>query len=44
MVRSRITPGGSIRVEEIMNLLGVERSDLSGPVVRDRVEWSGISA
>ena len=38
-VKCRITPGGSIRVEEIMELLGIERKDLLKPVVRNRVEW-----
>lgn len=43
-VKCRITSGGSIRVEEIMELLGIEQRDLAKPVVRNRVEWSAKSA
>lgn len=38
-VNCRITPGGSLRVDEIMQLLGLEVEDLDGGVLRKSVQW-----
>lgn len=38
-VHSRITPAGTVRVDEIMQLLGLEPGDLSGWVTRTSVQW-----
>jgi len=39
VARCRISPEGTIRLEELMRLLEVAPTDLSGPVVRKHVEW-----
>jgi radical SAM-linked protein len=39
-VNCLITPGGSIRIDEIMQQLGISAKDLSTPVKRASVEWS----
>ncbi|MBN1816870.1 MAG: DUF2344 domain-containing protein [Sedimentisphaerales bacterium] len=39
VARCRISPEGAIRLEELMRLLEVAPTELSGPVVRKRVEW-----
>ncbi len=41
MVNCLITPGGSIRIDEIMQQLSITPIDLSKPVKRASVEWSG---
>jgi len=38
-VECEITPGGTIRVDEIMSLLGLDHEMLAGPVRRTRIEW-----
>jgi hypothetical protein len=38
-VRCKIYSGGTIRVDEILALLGLSVSDLSGPVSRASVQW-----
>jgi radical SAM-linked protein len=38
-VRCKIYSGGTIRVDEILALLGLSVSDLSGPVRRTSVQW-----
>jgi hypothetical protein len=38
-VRCNITKSGSVRVDEILELLGIERSQLSGPIRRRAVGW-----
>jgi hypothetical protein len=43
IVRHRISPAGSIRVEEIMQLFGLRTQDLAGPVRRTNVTWGTIS-
>ena len=40
MVNCVITQGGSIRIDEIMQQLGIDAKDLSGPIKRASVEWS----
>ncbi|MCF7955599.1 MAG: TIGR03936 family radical SAM-associated protein [Phycisphaerae bacterium] len=40
MVNCAITQGGSIRIEEIMQQLGISVEDLSAPVKRASVDWS----
>jgi radical SAM-linked protein len=39
LIDCRINPAGSIRVNEIMSLLHIELSALTGPVRRDSVQW-----
>jgi radical SAM-linked protein len=39
LVRCSITPSGSVRIDELLDLLGIEREQLSGPVRRSAVEW-----
>ncbi len=41
-VDCKITPQGTIRVDEIMDLLKIRIEDLAGPVIRTRVQWKGI--
>ena len=38
-VECKISSAGSIRVEEILRLLELEREDLAGPIRRTKVEW-----
>lgn len=38
-VESEITPGGTIRIDEIMSLLRLDHEMLAGPVRRTRIEW-----
>jgi radical SAM-linked protein len=38
-VRCRFCPEGTVRVEEILARLGLNRSDLCGPVLRTQIEW-----
>jgi radical SAM-linked protein len=40
MVNCTITQGGSIRIDEIMQQLGISVKDLSAPVKRASVDWS----
>jgi radical SAM-linked protein len=35
----RFTPEGTVRVEEILHRLGLERNDLIRPVLRTKIEW-----
>ena len=39
IVECRISPVGSIRVDEILELLGVSETELSGPIRRTCVQW-----
>jgi len=39
-VKCMITPSGSIRIDELMQQLGITAKDLSGPVKRTSVQWS----
>jgi radical SAM-linked protein len=41
-VDCKITPGGTIRIDEILGLLQLKTADLTGPVRRTRVQWKGI--
>jgi radical SAM-linked protein len=43
VVRHRITTAGSIRVEEILQLFGLQTPDLAGPVRRANVTWGTVS-
>ena len=40
VLKSRISGAGSIRVDEVMELLGIDQQQMVGPVVRRSVEWS----
>jgi len=40
-IKCRITPSGTIRVEEIAKLLAMEQSKLAGAVKRTNVQWTG---
>jgi radical SAM-linked protein len=42
MVECAISPAGTIRVDEILDLLKVGPQDLAEPVKRVKVEWKGI--
>jgi len=44
MVKCNVTAAGSIRIEEILQLLELEREDLAGPVRRTAVEWGNNKA
>lgn len=39
LVRCNITSSGSVRIDELLSLLGVERRQLSGPIRRCAVGW-----
>jgi radical SAM-linked protein len=39
MVECRISPAGSIRVDEILGLLELDEAKLSGPIRRTNVQW-----
>lgn len=39
LVRCSITPSGSVRIDELLGLLGIEREQLSGPIRRSAVGW-----
>jgi len=39
----RICPNGSIRVGEILGLLGMTREELAGPIRRTAIRWRQIS-
>ncbi|MBN2133042.1 MAG: DUF2344 domain-containing protein [Sedimentisphaerales bacterium] len=39
-VECEVTASGSVRVDEMMRILGVEADDLAGPIRRTRVQWS----
>jgi radical SAM-linked protein len=41
-VDCKISPAGTIRVDEILNLLNLKTGDLAAPVRRTRVQWKGI--
>jgi hypothetical protein len=43
VVRHKITTAGSIRLEEIMQLFGLQAQDLAGPVRRTNVTWGTVS-
>jgi radical SAM-linked protein len=43
VVEHALGPAGSVRVEEILQLLGLHRQDLAGPVRRTKVIWETIS-
>ena len=40
IVKCGITPSGTIRIDEIMKLLELDYSQLSGPVTRSSVRWA----
>ena len=42
VVDCKISPAGTIRVDEILGLLQLRTADLDGPVRRTRVQWKGI--
>lgn len=39
IVECRISPAGSIRIDEILNLLGLDESKLAAPIRRINVKW-----
>jgi radical SAM-linked protein len=39
IVNAQFSPQGSVRVDEILNLLGINVADLDGPVTRTKVLW-----
>ncbi len=39
IVECRISPAGSIRIDEILNLLGLDESKLAAPIRRTNVKW-----
>jgi hypothetical protein len=39
MVECRISPAGSIRVDEIVGLLELDEGKLAGPIRRTDVQW-----
>ena len=41
-VDCKISPAGTIRVDEILGLLQLKTADLTGPVRRTNVQWKGI--
>jgi radical SAM-linked protein len=41
-VDCKISPAGTIRVDEILGLLQLKTADLDGPVRRTSVQWKGI--
>jgi len=41
-VDCKISPAGTIRVDEILGLLQLKTADLTGPVRRTSVQWKGI--
>lgn len=41
-VDCKISPAGTIRVDEILSLLQLKTADLAGPVRRTEVKWKGI--
>jgi hypothetical protein len=44
IVDCKISPAGTIRVDEILGLLHVGAGDLARPVKRAKVQWEGITA
>jgi len=43
VVRAGFSPQGSVRVDEILTLLGLDADCLDGPVTRTRVLWDSLS-
>lgn len=41
-VDCKISPAGTIRIDEILGLLQLKTADLAGPVRRTSVQWKGI--
>jgi radical SAM-linked protein len=41
-VDCKITPKGTIRIDEILGLMQLKTADLDGPVRRTSVQWKGI--
>lgn len=39
IVNARFSPQGSIRVDEILNLLEIKVTDIDGPVTRTKIFW-----
>ncbi|UCC23674.1 MAG: DUF2344 domain-containing protein [Planctomycetota bacterium] len=39
MIECVVTPAGSIRVDEILNLLGLDATELAAPIRRTKVQW-----
>jgi radical SAM-linked protein len=42
IVDCKISPAGTIRIDEILGLLQLKTSDLIGPVRRTNVQWKGV--
>jgi radical SAM-linked protein len=42
IVDCKISPAGTIRIDEILNLLQLKTEDLTGPVRRASVQWKGV--
>ena len=38
-IKCKVEPDGTIRVDEILEILEIERGNLTGPVERKSVEW-----
>jgi hypothetical protein len=43
VVECRITPAGSIRVEEILELLGLDMEKLAAPIRRADIQWQAAN-
>ena len=41
-VAYRITPQGSVRLDEVLTLLGLDPADLEGPIQRSHIQWRFI--
>ena len=41
-VAYRITPQGSVRLDEVLALLGLSATDLDGPIRRSHIQWHFI--
>lgn len=39
MIECAVTPAGSIRVDEILNLVGLDAGKLAAPIRRTKVQW-----
>jgi hypothetical protein len=44
VVDCKVSPAGTMRVDEILGLLQLAVEDLAGPVRRVCVQWEGIAA
>ena len=41
-VAYRMTPQGSVRLDEVLTLLGLDPADLEGPIRRSHIQWHFI--